>query len=98
MARKLCISRASTILSQILLADATNRHADDEINSINKQVKWNNFLTLLNHYDTKSSDESAYNTNYKTSYSQVFINNISSDEIYPLTVAEIADAQRVDPK
>ena len=65
---------------------------------LSKQVKWNNFLALLNHYDTKSSDIT-YNTDYKTSYSQVwFINNISDGEIYPLTVAEIADAQRVDLK
>ena len=84
-------------ISRLDYNPAMNRHADDEINSINKQVKWNNFLTLLNHYDTKSSDEK-YNTDYKTSYSQVFINNMSDDEIYPLTVAEIADAQRVDPK
>ena len=84
-------------ISRLDYNPAMNRHADDEINSINKQVKWNNFLTLLNHYDTKSSDEK-YNTDYKTSYSQVFINNMSDDEIYPLTVAEIADAQRVDLK
>ena len=84
-------------ISRLDYNPAMNRYADDEINSINKQVKWNNFLTLLNHYDTKSSDEK-YNTDYKTSYSQVFINNMSDDEIYPLTVAEIADAQRVDPK
>ena len=84
-------------ISRLDYNPAMNRHADDEINSINKQVKWNNFLTLLNNYDTKSSYET-HNTNYKTSYSQVFINNMSDDEIYPLTVAEIADAQRVDPK
>ena len=38
------------------------------------------------------------NTNYKYNYSRVFTNNLSDDEIYPLTVAEIADAQRSDPK
>ena len=76
---------------------ALNRHADDEDNkSLSKETKWNNFLTLMNRYDTKSSNET--NTDYKTNYSQVFTNNLSDDEIYPLTVAEIADAQRADPK
>jgi hypothetical protein len=76
---------------------ALNRHADDEDNkSLSKETKWNNFLTLMNRYDTKSSDET--NTDYKTNYSQVFTNNLSDDEVYPLTVAEIADAQRADPK
>ena len=57
-------------------------------------TKWNNFLTLINHYKTDSDE----NNNYKYNYSQVFATNQSDDEIYPLTVAEIADAQRTDPK
>ena len=84
-------------ISRLNYNPAMNRHTDDEINSLSKNVKQNNFLTLLNHYDIKSSDKT-YNTEYKTSYSQVFINNIKGGEIYPLTVAEIADAQRLDPK
>ena len=84
-------------ISRLDYNPAKNRHADDEITSLNEKVKWNNFLTLINHYDTKSSDE-IYDTNYKMSYSQVFTTNISDDEVYPLTVAEIADAQRLDPK
>ena len=75
---------------------ALNRHADDEDEKLSKETKWNNFLTLINRYDTKSSD--GMNTDYKYNYSQVFTNNLSDDEIYPLTVAEIADAQRSDPK
>jgi len=75
---------------------ALNRHADDEDEKLSKETKWNNFLTLINRYDTKSSDE--MNTDSKYNYSQVFTNNLSDDEIYPLTVAEIADAQRSDPK
>jgi len=70
-----------------------NRHADDE--EISDGTKWNNFLTLLNHYQTDDSDEQ--NNNYNHNYSQIFNNNQSDDEIYPLTVAEIADAQRADP-
>eukprot|EP00957_Ditylum_brightwellii_P104064 7928117-Ditylum_brightwellii.AAC.1 len=57
-------------------------------------AKWNNILTLLNHYQPKDSDEQ--NNNHKQNYSQVFTNNQSDDKIYPLTVAEIADAQRTD--
>ena len=73
-----------------------NRHADDEGESISKGEKWNNFLTLINRYDTKSSDEPT--TDFNSNYSQVFAHNQSDDEVYPLTVAEIADAQRADPK
>ena len=51
---------------------------------------------LINRYDTKSSDE--MHTDYKYNYSQVFTNNLSDDEIYHLTVAEIADTQRLVPK
>ena len=69
-----------------------NRHADDE--KMSEETKWNNFLTLFNHYKTDSDE----NNNYKHNYSQVFANNQSDDKIYPLTVAEIADAQRSDPK
>ena len=50
---------------------------------------------LLNHYDAMPSDKS--NECYSHNYSQAFANNLSDDEIYPLTVAEIADAQRSDP-
>ena len=75
---------------------ALNRHADDEDEKLSEETKWNNFLTLINRYDTKSSDE--MNTDYNFHYSQVFTNNLSDDEVYPLTVAEIADAQRADPK
>eukprot|EP00957_Ditylum_brightwellii_P006657 505859-Ditylum_brightwellii.AAC.1 len=57
-------------------------------------AKWNNLLTLLNHYQPKYSDEE--NNDYKQKYSQVFANNQSDDKIYPLTVAEIADAQKTD--
>ena len=83
------------------MADATSRlnynpelnhHADDE--KISKETKWNNFLTLFNHYKTDNDE----NNNYTYNYSQVFATNQSDDEIYPLTVAEIADAQRSDPK
>ena len=50
---------------------------------------------LLNHCDAKPSDSS--NENCSFNYSQTFANNLSDDEIYPLTVAEIAGAQRSDP-
>ena len=43
----------------------------------------------------KSDEE---NNNYNHYYSQVFANNQSDDEIDPLTVAHIADAQRSDSK
>ena len=46
---------------------ALNRHADDEDEKLSKETKWNNFLTLINRYDTKSSDE--MNTDYKYNYS-----------------------------
>ena len=51
---------------------------------------------LFNHYDAMPSDTS--NDSYNFNYSQAFANNLSDDEIYPLTVAEIADAQRSDPE
>ena len=72
-----------------------NRHADDEDESRSVEEKWNNFITLLNHYDSNISDEK---TSYKSNYSQVFANNQIDDKIFPLTVAEIADAQRSDTK
>ena len=71
-----------------------HRHADDE--KIGKGTKWNNFLKLLNHYKTKDSD--GENSNYDHNYNQVFANNQSDSKIYPLTIAEIADAQRSDHK
>eukprot|EP00957_Ditylum_brightwellii_P199349 15195064-Ditylum_brightwellii.AAC.1 len=57
-------------------------------------AKWNNLLTLLNHYQLNDNDEQ--NNNYKQNYSQVFANNQSDDKIYPLTIAERADTQRTD--
>ena len=73
-----------------------NRHADDEdSNEYSSDEKWNNFITLFNHYDVKSCDIS--NANYKHNYSQAFANNLSDDKIYPVAVAEIADGQRRDP-
>ena len=51
----------------------------------------------INHsYKFKDSDEE--NSNYNHNYSQVFANNQSDDKIYPLTIAEIVDAQKSDPK
>ena len=75
---------------------ALNRNADDKDEKLSKETKWTNYLTLINRYDTKSSD--GMNTDYKLNYSQVFTNNLSDDKIYPLNVAKIADAQRSDPK
>ena len=43
----------------------------------------------------KSDEE---NNNYNHYYSQVFANNQSDDEIDPLTVARIADAQDQIPR
>ena len=90
----------NTVIAAVSSLDcnsALNRHADDEDEKLSKETKWNNFLTLINRYDTKSSD--GMNTDYKYNYhSRVFTNNLSDDKIYPLTVAEIADAQRSDPK
>ena len=51
---------------------------------------------LLNRYTSKDSDQES--SNYNHNYSQVFANNQSDDEIYPLTIAKIVDAQRLDPK
>ena len=80
-------------ISRLDYNPALNRHADDA--NMSTETKWNNFLTLFNHYHKDSEDT---NTDCKQNYSQVFANNQSDDEIYPLTVAEIADAQRLDPK
>ena len=83
-------------ISRLDYNPALNRHADDEDNPEVREVsKWNNFITLFNHYDTKSSDQAT--PDYMQSYSHVFATNLSDDEIYPLTVSEIADAQRADP-
>ena len=81
-------------ISRLDYNPALNQHADDE--DISKGKKWNNFPMLLNHYKTKDSDKE--NSNYNHNYSQVFADNQSDDEIYPLTIAEIADAHRSDSK
>jgi len=36
---------------------------DDKDEKLSKETKWTNFLTLINRYDTKSSD--GMNTDYK---------------------------------
>ena len=73
-----------------------NRHADDEeLKKLSKHEKWSNFLLLSSCYDAMLSDTS--NESYSFNYSQTFTNNSSDDEIYPLTVTEIADVQRLDP-
>ena len=73
-----------------------NRHAGDEdLDEYSSDEKWNEFITLFNHYDVKSCDTS--NVNYKHNYSQAFANNLSDDKIYTVTIAEIADVQRRDP-
>ena len=82
-------------ISRLDYDPALNRHADDEDKSKRKEEKWNNFITLLNHYDSKISDEG---TSYNSNYSQVFANNQINDKVFPLTVAEIADAQRSGTK
>ena len=78
---------------EILYIPELNRHADDE--KMSKEKKWNNFLTLLNHFKTDSDDQ---NNNYRHNYSQLFANNQNDDEIYSLTVGGIAVAQRSDSK
>ena len=83
-------------ISRLDYNPALNRHADDkvELKDTNLDKKRNNFLTLLNHYKTKNSDE--VNTDYKV-HNHVFTNNISDYETYPLNVAKIVDAQQIDP-
>ena len=71
------------------------RHADDE--DISKEKQWNNFLVLNRALQSKINSDQE-NSNYSHNYSQVLANNQSDDEIYSLTVAEIAHAQRSDPK
>ena len=73
-----------------------NRHAADKDDSkVSKDIKWNNFITLINHYNTESSDE--VNNNYTNDYINIFANNLHYDKIQPLAVSEIVDTQRVDP-
>ena len=71
-----------------------NRHAGTD--KISQGTKWNNFLALLDHYKTKDGD--GENSNYNHNCSQVFANNQTDDEIYTMTAAEIAEAQRSYPK
>ena len=83
-------------ISRLDYNPALNRHANDKDDPEVREVsKWNNFITLFNHYNTKSSDQAT--PAYMQSYSHVFATNLSDDEIYHLTVSEIADAQRADP-
>ena len=42
---------------------ALNRHVYDKEEKLCKETKWNNFLTVINRYNTKSSNE--MNTDYK---------------------------------
>ena len=75
-------------ISQLDYNLTKNRHADDDdSDEFSSDEKWNNFLTLFNHCDVKSCDIS--NIIYKYNYSQAFANNLSDDNIYPLTVASL---------
>ena len=93
-----CIKGAdNTVAGAIIRLDYNpelNRHGDDE--EISKEIKWSNFLMLINHYNTKASDEE--NGNYSHKYSQVFPSNQIDDRIYPLTLDGIVVSQRSDPK
>ena len=55
-------------------------------------------MTFLHKSTTITMKSDEENNNYNHYYSQVFANNQSDDEIDPLTVAHIADAQRSDSK
>ena len=59
---------------------------------ISKDTMWNKFLMLTNYYETKDNDEE--NSNYN--HSQVFTNNQSNEEIWPVTGDEMRYTQRSD--
>lgn len=83
-----------------------NPHPEDEIDQdgnwreSREQRKWNNLVTLFSHYrsdDDESNEEGT--SSEREVYSHVFAQTVEEDDsIYPVTIKEIADQQRDDPK
>ena len=64
--------------------------------------KWNNCISLLSHYQEPAgetiNDEVDQSTHKECWSHEVFAHELDDeDELYPVTVREIADAQRADP-
>lgn len=84
-----------------------NPHPEDEVDEDGNwresraQRKWNNLVTLFCHYrdDDSGSDEEDAPLDTKEVFAHVFAQSAAEDdEIYPVTIREIADEQRKDPK
>ncbi len=74
--------------------------ADDEDMEVQK---WNNCISLLSHYQEEAEDmvdDEVEQSAHRECWShEVFAQELGEeDELYPVTIREIADAQRADPK
>ena len=97
-------------ISRLDYCPKTNPHPDDELDAhgefkqINSHTKWNNLITLYTHYQhadesTAQDLEEMEESTFKDCMAHVFANDsVDDEEIYPVTVKEIADAQKEDPK
>lgn len=94
-------------ISRLDYCPKINPHPEDELDSKGNfrseysHRKWNKLVSLFSHY--QNDDECVLDREDviepKDCMSHVFANSAADDEeIYPVTVKEIADAQREDPK
>ena len=100
-------------ISRLDYCPKINPHPEDELDSKGdfrsefSHRRWNKLVTLFCHYrhddgfDTDEEEEPSVSetTSHKMCMSHVFANSTTEEEeIYPVTVKEIADEQRKDPK
>ena len=94
-------------ISRLDYCPKVNPHPEDELDSKGNfrseysHRKWNKMVSLFSHYqyDDESVLEEEDVTEPKVCMSHVFSTSAADDEeIYPVTVKEIADAQREDSK
>ncbi len=88
--------------------------SNGEFRSANVHSKWNKLISLFAHYQTDDDEECSFEVEDgespiscfshvdetpKSCFAHIFATSTAdTDEIYPVTVREIADAQREDPK
>ena len=97
-------------ISRLDYCPKINPHPEDELDSNGEfrsayaHKRWNKLVTLFSHYQLDSEEtvctpDEEDETSPKACMSHVFTNSTADDEeIYPVTVKEIADAQREDSK
>lgn len=92
-------------ISRLDYCPKINPHSDDEVDddgnwkTISRHEKWNHMVTLLSHYDKPDKYSEAAEQPPKDVMAHIFANvETQEDSIYPVTISEIAEAQRADPK